>query len=46
MTEAQANILIAELGVVALSSLMVIAGSLSSWFKLKRKAAEVLEEVG
>jgi ABC-type uncharacterized transport system permease subunit len=45
MTQAQANILIAELGVVALSSLMVIGGTVTSWFKLKRKAVEVIEQV-
>ncbi len=45
MTTEQANILIAEVGVVALSSLMVIGGTVSSWFKLKRKAVEVIDQV-
>ena len=45
MTEAQANILIAEMGVVAVSSLIVIGGTVGSWLKLKKKAVEVLEEV-
>ena len=45
LTEAQANILIAELGVVAFSALMVIGGTVASWFKVKRKATEVIEKV-
>jgi hypothetical protein len=45
ITESQANIVIAELGLVALSSLMVIGGTVASWIKLRRKAVEVLEQV-
>lgn len=45
MTEAQANILIAEVGVVALSSLLVIGGTVSGWIKVKRKAVDVLDQV-
>jgi ABC-type uncharacterized transport system permease subunit len=45
ITESQATIVIVELGVVAVSSLMVIAGTVASWFKVRRKATEVLERV-
>ena len=45
ITEAQANIVIAELGLVALSSLLVIGGTVASWIKLRRKAVEVLDQV-
>jgi hypothetical protein len=44
MNEVQANILIAELGLVAVASVMAIGGTLTSWFKLKRKAVEVIEQ--
>jgi hypothetical protein len=37
ITESQANIVIAELGVVAVSSLMVIGGTVASWFELKKQ---------
>jgi hypothetical protein len=45
ITEDQANILIAELGVMALSSLLVIAGTVSGWVKIKRKAVDVIEQI-
>jgi hypothetical protein len=45
MTEAQANILIAEVGVVAFSSLLAIGGTIGGWLKLKRKAVDVIERV-
>jgi hypothetical protein len=45
ITEDQANILIAELAVMALSSLLVIAGTVSGWFKVKRKAEDVIEQI-
>ncbi len=45
MTETQANILIAEVGVVALSALLVIGGTVKSWLSLKQKAVEVIDQV-
>jgi hypothetical protein len=45
ITDAHAKILIIELGVVALSSLLVIGGTVGGWFKLKRKAVGVIEDV-
>jgi hypothetical protein len=45
MTEVQANIVIAELGVTALSSLLVIGGTVGSWIKLKQKAVDVIGQV-
>jgi hypothetical protein len=45
MTESQANIVILELGVMALSSLLIIGGTVGSWIKLKRKAIDVVERL-
>jgi hypothetical protein len=45
ITGLQANILIGEVGLVALSALMAIGGSVASWVKLRHKAAEVIDQV-
>jgi hypothetical protein len=45
ISEDQANILIAELGVMALSPLLVMVGTISGWFKVKRKAEDLIGQI-